>query len=258
MLNIHPTAIIASTANLGENVSVGAYSIIEDNVTIGNNTEIRNYCLIGARTTIGKNNKIYSSAILGTDPQDKKYNGEPTYITIGDDNIIREFVTINNGTGENGYTIVGNNNMLLAYAHIAHDNHFGNNIIMSNAVQLAGHVIVEDNVVFGGCAAVHQFCTIGKFCMIGANAIITQNAPPYSLIDRVPKWSGINRVGLARNGFADTLRREIYDFYKLIFKSGLNNSDGIKQYIKQNPDGIAPEIQYIIDFINKSERGVIR
>jgi len=258
MTNIHQTAIVAPTAKLGNNVSIGAYSIIEDNVNIGDNTEIRNYCLIGARTKIGKNNKIFNSAILGTEPQDRKFNNEITHSIIGDNNIIREFVTINNGTGENGYTIIGDNNMLLSYAHVAHDNRLGNNIIMSNVVQLGGHVTIEDNVVLGGCAAVHQFCIVGKFCMIGANAIITQDASPYSLINREPNWNGINKIGLARNGFSEEVRREIYDFYKLVFKSGYNNSAGIKQYLEIKSDKIIPEIQYIIDFINKSERGVIR
>ncbi|MCL2038918.1 MAG: acyl-ACP--UDP-N-acetylglucosamine O-acyltransferase [Bacteroidetes bacterium] len=258
MANIHPTAIVSPSAILGDNVHIGAYSIVEDNVTIGNNTKIGYHCVIGKRTTIGKNNKIYNSAILGTDPQDMKYNGELTTTIIGDNNIIREFVTINNGTNENKYTIVGNNNVLLSYVHIAHDNRIGNNIIMSNIVQLGGHVVVEDNAVIGGCAAVHQFCTVGKFAMIGAGAIITQDAPPFSLIDRVPKFSSINRTGLARNGFSEELRREISNFYQLVFKSGYNNTAGIKAYLESNNGNIAPEIQYIIDFINKSQRGVIR
>jgi len=148
--------------------------------------------------------------------------------------------------------------MLLSYVHIAHDNRIGNNIIVSNVVQFAGYVVVEDNVVFGGCAAVHQFCNVGKYAMIGANAIITQDVSPFSLIDRVPAYHGINRIGLARNGFSEKLRREISDFYQLVFKSGYNNSAGIKKYLESNPDGIKPEIQYIIDFINKSQRGVIR
>ena len=258
MTNIHPTAIISPTANLGENVSIGAYSIIEDDVTIGDNTKIGNYSLIGARTIMGKNNKIHNAAILGTIPQDMKYKGESSKTIIGDNNTIREFVTINVGTGENGITIIGNNNLLLSYCHIAHDDVLENNIVISNVVQLAGHVKVENNVVFGGCGAVHQFCTIGKFSMIAANAIITQDVPPFSLIDRVPAFHSINKVGLTRNGFSEELRREINDFYILVFKSGYNNSAGIKKYLETKPNGIEPEIQYIIDFINKSERGVIR
>jgi UDP-N-acetylglucosamine acyltransferase len=258
MANIHPTAIIDSSAKLGDNVIIGAYSIIEDNVIIGDNTEIKNYCFIGSRTTIGKNNKIYNSAILGTDPQDVKYKGELSRTTIGDNNTIREFVTINNGTGENGNTIIGHNNLLLSYCHIAHDNRIGNNNIISNIVQLAGHVVVENNIVFGGCAAVHQFCNIGQFSMIAANAIITQDVAPYSLIDRVPAFHSINRIGLTRNGFSEEIRKEINDFYKLVFKSGYNNSAGIKKYIEEKANNIKPEIQCIIDFINKSERGVIR
>jgi len=258
MTNIHPTAIVSPAAKLGNNVSIGAFSIVEDDVTIGDNTKIGYHCIIAKRTTIGKNNKIYNSAVLGTDPQDMKYRGEPTTTIIGDNNIIREFVTINNGTNENEYTIVGNNNVLLSYVHIAHDNRIGNNIIVSNIVQFGGHVTVEDNVVVGGCAAVHQFCTIGKLTMIGAGAIITQDATPFSLIDRVPKFSSINRIGLTRNGFSEELRREISNFYQLVFKSGHNNTAGIKAYLETKTGNIAPEIQYIIDFINNSKRGVIR
>ena len=257
MTNIHPTAIISPSAELGENVKIGAYSIIEDDVIIGDNTEIMNYSLIGTRAIIGKNNKIFNSAIIGTVAQDMKYKDEPTRTIIGDDNVIREFVTMNNGTG-NGNTVVGNNNLLLSYCHIAHDNLLGNNIIISNTVQLGGHVVVGDNVVFGGCAAVHQFCNIGNFSMIAANSTITQDVSPYSLIDRTPSFSSINRVGLARNGFSEELRKEISSFYKLIFKSGFNNSMGIQKYIEINKNVILPEIQYIIDFINNSKRGVIR
>ena len=258
MTKIHPTAIIDPSAKLGENVSIGAYSIIENNVSIGDNTDIKNYCLIGAGTTIGQNNKIHNAAILGTVPQDLKYKGELTNTIIGDNNTIREYVTINNGTGENGKTIVGNNNVLLSYVHIAHDNILHNNIIISNIVQLAGHVVVEDNVVFGGCAAVHQFCSIGKFSMIAASATVTQDVAPFSLIDRTPVFHTINRIGLARNGFSEDVRKEISNFYTLIFKSGYNNSTGIKKYLADKENKIIPEIQYIIDFINKSERGVIR
>lgn len=258
MTNIHPTAIIHSTAQLGENVSIGAYSIIEDNVVINDNTYIKNHCLIGARTIIGANNKIHNAVIIGTDPQDVKYKDEPTNTIIGDNNTIREFVTINNGTGENGKTIVENNNLLLSYCHIAHDNKIGNNIIISNAVQLAGHVIVENNVVFGGCAAVHQFCCIGNYSMIAANAIITKDVVPYSLIDRNPAFHSINKIGLQRNNFSEETRNEIATFYKIVFQSGYNNTAGIKKYLEINNNNIIPEIQYAIDFINKSQRGVIR
>jgi UDP-N-acetylglucosamine acyltransferase len=257
MTNIHPTAIISPKAQIGENVSIGAYCIIEDDVIIGDDTQMKHHCVIGKRTIIGNKNIIHNSACLGVDPQDIKYKGEITNTIIGNENVIREFVTINNGTAESGCTIVGNNNYLLSYTHIAHDNRFGNNIIMSNAVQLAGHVKVEDNVVFGGLAAVHQFCVVGKYAMIGAGAILVKDAPPFALIDRVPAYHGVNKIGLARRGFSNETIRKLNDFYNLVFKSGYNNTDGINKYTEQN-NNIIPEIQYCIDFILSSERGVLR
>ncbi|MDR0927248.1 MAG: acyl-ACP--UDP-N-acetylglucosamine O-acyltransferase [Ignavibacteria bacterium] len=254
---IHPTAIVSPSAQLGENVSIGAFSIVEDNVIIGDNTEISYHTLIGKRTVIGSGNKIYSKVVIGTDPQDLKYKGEETRTTIGNNNLIREFVSINNGTGEQGHTIVGDNNCLLAYTHIAHDNHFGNRNVMSNLVQLAGHVTVEDGITFGGLAAIHQFCRVGKFSMIGAGAIVTKDAPPFSLIDREPAWHGVNKVGLMRRGFASELIKEISDFYIAIFRSGMNNTAAINNYIASHTN-IAPDIQYAIDFIRTSERGVLR
>ena len=255
---IHNTAIVSPKAQLGKNVQIGAFTIIEDEVQIGDDTEIQSHCVIANGTTIGKENKIFSSAIIGTDSQDLKYQNEKTFLTVGDRNIIREFVTMNRGTGENGLTSVGNDNAFLAYTHIAHDCKLGNNIIMSNIVQLAGHVTVEDYVIFGGLAAVHQFCKVGCHSMIAANAIVVKDAPPFSMISREPSFSGINRIGLSRRGFSSDVIRSINDFYITVFKSGLNNSDGIKKYISENEGNISPEIQHCIDFIQSSERGVLR
>ena len=255
---IHKTAIVSPKAQIGENVQIGAFTIIEDDVRIGDGTEIQNHCVIGSGTTIGKENKIFSSAIIGTDSQDLKYKGEKTFLTVGDRNIIREFVTMNRGTGENGLTSVGNDNTFLAYTHVAHDCNLGNNIIMSNIVQLAGHVTVEDYVIFGGLAAVHQFSKIGCHSMIAANAIITKDTPPFAMIDREPAFHGVNKIGLSRRGFSSEVIRSISDFYITVFKSGLNNSAGIKKYISENEGNILPEVQHCIDFIHSSERGVLR
>ncbi len=256
--SIHKTAIVADTAQLGENVSIGAYTIIEDNVVIGNNTEIRSHCIIGENAKIGENNTIYASVIIGTEPQDAKYKGEIAPVTVGDNNIIREFVTINNGTEARGETILGNNNMLLAYSHIAHDCIVGNNIVMSNLVHLGGHVEVEDWVVFGGYSKVHQFVKIGCHSMISADATIVKDAPPYVLLDRKPAVRGLNRIGLSRRNFPADVIKEISEFYKCVFHSGLNNAAGIKKYISDRDNNILDEVQHCIDFIINSERGVIR
>jgi UDP-N-acetylglucosamine acyltransferase len=257
MPTIHPTSLVATTAQIGNNVSIGAFSIIEDDAIIGDGTTIGHHCLIGKKTIVGNNNIIHNYASLGTPPQDIKYQGEETYTIIGNNNTIREFVTINNGTGENGKTIVGNHNYLLSYTHIAHDNIFGDHIILSNSVQLAGHVRVEDYAVFGGLAAVHQFSVIGKYAMVGAAAIIVKDVPPYSLINRTPAYHGVNKIGMTRKGISSEVIREISNFYNFVFKSGYNNSDGIKKYIEEN-NNILPEIQYCITFIQNSERGVLR
>lgn len=257
-MNIHPTAIVSNSAQLGKNVSIGAYSIIEDDVIIGDSTAIRSHCVIGAGTIIGKNNRIYASVVIGTEPQDLKHNGERTGVVIGDNNLFREFVTINSSTNPKKPTTVGNNNALLAYCHIAHDNVFGNNIVMSNVVQLGGHVVVEDNVVFGGCSAVHQFCRVGKFSMIGANAVLTKDATPFSTISHLPSYNGINKIGLTRNGFDEATRREITEFYNMALGKEYNTTDGIAKYLEEHKGNILPEVQYAIDFITISKRGIYR
>ncbi len=256
--NIHSTAIVAKSAELGDNVSVGAYTIVEDGVAIGENTEIRSHCIIGADTIIGKNNVIYASTVIGTEPQDLKYMGEKASVIIGDNNLIREFVTINNGTAANGKTVVGNNNAFLAYSHVAHDCVVGNHIIMSNLTQLGGHVEVEDWVVFGAFSKVHQFGKVGCHSMIAADATVTKDIAPYAMIDRAPAYHGVNRIGLARRGFKSDLVREISYFYQVVFNSALNNADGVKKYVSEKGDMVLPEIQHCIDFILNSERGVIR
>ncbi len=257
-LNIHQTAIISNTAKFGKNVSIGAFTIIEDDVTIGDNTEIRSHCVIGAGTTIGSGNTIYASTIIGTEPQDAKYAGEKANVIIGDNNTIREFVTINNGTTASGKTVVGNKNLILAYSHVAHDCILGDDIIMSNLVQLGGHVQVEDWVVFGAYSKVHQFGKVGCHSMIPAAATITKDVPPYALLDRTPAFHSINRIGLGRRGFSSDVLREISNFYQAVFHSGLNNADGIKKYMSDRNGVVLPEIQHCIDFIVASERGVLR
>jgi UDP-N-acetylglucosamine acyltransferase len=256
--SIHSTAIVAKTAQLGNNVSIGAYTIIEDDVVIGDNVEIRSHCIIGAHAQIGNNNIIHASTIIGTEPQDAKFEGELAPVKIGDNNIIREFVTINNGTKAAGGTIVGNNNMLLAYSHVAHDCILGNHIVMSNLVHLGGHVRVEDWVVFGGYSKVHQFVEIGCHAMISADATVVKDVSPYVLLDRTPAVRGLNRIGLSRRGFSQEIVKELSTFYKYVFHSGLNNADGIKKYLADKNNIISPEVQHCIDFITHSERGVIR
>ncbi len=254
---IHPTAIVSPKAELGKSVKIGAFSIIEDNVIIEDNTEIRSSVVIANGARIGKDCKIFSNAIISTEPQDLKFEGEETFVFIGDRNVIREFVTINRATKETGKTVIGNDNLLMAYTHVAHDCVFGNNIIMSNVSQIAGHVHIEDWVIFGAYSKVHQFCTVGRHSMLAAGVKIVKDVPPFVLIGREPaKIEGINKIGLRRRGFSNELIDEIEVFYNTILYSGLNNKDGIAEYSKK--ENIPDEIQKCIQFIEDSKRGIHR
>ncbi|HPI20100.1 MAG TPA: acyl-ACP--UDP-N-acetylglucosamine O-acyltransferase [Candidatus Kapabacteria bacterium] len=254
---IHPTAIVSPKAELGKSVKIGAFSIIEDDVIIGDNTEIRSSVVIANGARIGKDCKIYSNVIISTEPQDLKFEGEETYVFIGDRNVIREFATINRATKETGKTVIGNDNLLMAYTHVAHDCVFGNNIIMSNVSQIAGHVHIEDWVIFGAYSKVHQFCTVGKHSMLAAGIKIVKDVPPFVLIGREPaKIEGINKIGLRRRGFSQELIDEIEIFYNTILNSGMNNKDGIAEYSKK--ENIPDEIKNCIQFIEDSKRGIHR
>jgi len=253
---IHPTAIVSPKAQLGIGVKIAPYTIIKDDVQIGDNTEIGPYCLIDNGVRIGSNNKLYSNVIIGTDPQDLKYKGEQTYVIIGDNNTIREFATINRATASTYYTRIGNNNLIMEYCHIAHDCKLGDNIIFSNNAQIAGHVTIEDWVILSGFATVVQFLTIGKHAFIGGASKMAKDVPPYSIVAGAdPKFEGINIIGLRRRGFSNETISEISNFYKQIFAGGLNITDALAKYEKENST-ISPLIQEIIDFIKKSKKGV--
>ncbi|MCX7880374.1 MAG: acyl-ACP--UDP-N-acetylglucosamine O-acyltransferase [Ignavibacteria bacterium] len=255
----HPSAIISKNALIDENVTIGPYVIIEDDVIISSGTEILAYSYISKGTKIGKNCLIFQGVVIGTKPQDLKYDNSPTNVIIGDNNEIREYVTIHRGTQSTYCTKIGNNNFLMAYSHIAHDCKMGDNNILANAVQLGGHVQVEDWVVMGGVVKVHQFCRIGCHSMIGGDVKVTKDVAPYTLIgENPPKVDSINKIGLRRRGFPDETINEINKFYKILLRSGLNNTDGIKKYLELNNNNILPEIRHCIEFIQSSQRGIYR
>ncbi len=254
---IHPTAIVSGKASIGENVKIGPFTIIEDDVVVGDNTEIRSSVVLANGARIGMNCRICASSVIGTEPQDLKFKGEPTLAIVGDNTLIREFVTINRGTAETGKTAVGSNCMVMAYSHVAHDCEVGSNVVMSNVTQLAGHVQIGDWVVLGGVAKVHQFCKVGCHAMIGADCKIVKDVSPYVLIGRVPpQVEGINKVGLRRRGFSQELIQEIEQFYDSILFSGLNTRDGIAKFLEKG--NISPEVKMCIDFIESSTRGIYR
>lgn len=255
---IHQTAIVSKNAQLGANVKIGPFSIIEDDVIIGDDTEIAAHAFIANGSRIGDRVKIFSGAVIGTAPQDLKYNGETTYAFVGDDTVVREYATINRGTVSTGKTVVGKNTLVMTYCHIAHDCVVGDNVVISNVSQLAGHVKLEDWVVLGGMAKITQFCTVGKHAMVGADVKVVKDVAPFTLVGRIPaQVESINKVGLRRRGFEKEAIDAIENFYDSILFSGLNNRDGIKKYFEKYGQP-TKDVQDCIDFINNSTRGIHR
>lgn len=254
---IHQTAIVSKKALIGENVKIGAFSIIEDDVEIGDGTEIANNVYLSNGARIGKDCRIFSGVVVATEPQDLKFGGEKTLAIVGDRTVLREYATVNRGTKETGKTVVGKDCLLMAYIHVAHDCVLGDNIIMANAVQLAGHTHIEDWVIIGGVVKVHQFSNIGCHAMVGADVKVVKDVPPYTLVgDNPPKIDGINKIGLRRRGFSAQQIAEIEEFYKIINHSGMNISDGLVKY-KERAE-ISDLMQHCINFIESSKRGVYR
>lgn len=255
---IHPTAIVDPGARLGENVVIGPYSIIGDRVEIGDNCEIGPHVLITGPTRLGVNNRIYAFAAIGGDPQDKKYADEDTFLEIGDNNTIREYCTINRGTAQDvGITRVGNDNWIMAYVHIAHDCQVGSHTIFANNASLAGHVHIGDHVILGGYSLVHQFCHIGAHAFTALNSIITKDVPPFLMVaGRPAKPNGLNSEGLSRRGFSKEAVKAIKDAYRMTYRAG-NTLEQAKQSMASLASDFS-EVKQFLDFINASQRGVIR
>jgi UDP-N-acetylglucosamine acyltransferase len=254
---IHNTAIVASAARLEEGVSIGPYCIIGDRVKIGKNTKLMSHVVL-EETEIGKDCIIYPFTSIGLPPQDTKYNGEETKVKIGDRNIIREYITIHRASvGGNHITEIGNNNFLMAYAHIAHDCRIGSSITMANAATLAGHVVVEDFAIIGGLVAVHQFTRIGAYTMIGGFSGVGQDIPPYTTASGSrAKLYGLNTVGLKRRGFDEALINDLKQAYKILFRSKFTLKEAIEKIktdIKQSK-----EIKHLIQFLEQNKRGICR
>ena len=256
---IHSTAIIAPGAELDSTVSVGPYAVIGEYVKIGAGTTIGPHAVIEGRTEIGCDNQIFQFTSIGAVPQDLKFSGEETSLTIGSRNRIREFVTIHLGTETgNGITTVGSDNLFMAYSHIAHDCIVKDYIVMANAATLAGHVEVDDYAILGGLSAVHQFARIGCHVMASGGSMIGQDIVPYSIVqgDRA-RIVGLNLTGLKRRGFTSDTLSNIKQMYKLVFRSNLNLNEAIAQ-IEDQFDGSQEEVKTYLDFLKKSERGLAR
>ena len=256
MNQISPLAFVHPEAKLGDNNIIGPFCYIDRNTVIGDNNVMQNSVTIHAGARLGNNNEIFPGASIATKPQDLKYRGEETLCEVGDNNSIRENVTISRGTASKGTTIVGNNNLLMENMHVAHDCVLGNNIIVGNSTKFAGEVEVDDNAIISAVVLCHQFCKIGGYVMIQGDCRFSQDIPPYVIAGKEPtRYCGLNLVGLRRRGFSNELITLIHDAYRLLYSKGVL-SEGIEE-IKRNLQ-ITPEIQYIIDFVSSSKRGIIR
>ncbi|MES2310570.1 MAG: acyl-ACP--UDP-N-acetylglucosamine O-acyltransferase [Verrucomicrobiota bacterium] len=254
---IHPTAIVEEGAQLGKEVQVGAYAFIGSEVALGDRCVVMHHASINGKTKCGSENEFHPFCSIGGKTQDLKYQGEPTHLNIGSKNVFREFVTINRATAPKTATQIGDQNLFLAYAHVAHDCVIGNNVIFSNNGTVAGHVIVDDHVVMGGLSAAHQFCRIGAFSMIGGCSKVVKDVPPYALVDGNPAvLCGINQVGLERHGISDEIIKQIRFAYRILMDSSLNTTQAIERISEISP--LVPEVKNLLQFIQESKRGVIR
>ena len=258
MSGVHPTAVISKTAELADGVDVGAYAVIGDHVRIGRGTRIGSHVVVNGPTTIGEDNHIYQFASIGDDPQDKKYANEPTKLVIGDRNTIREYCTLSRGTVQDrGETILGDDNWIMAYVHIAHDCVVGNKTIMANNTTLAGHVHVGDWVIFGGFSGAHQFCRVGPHAFLGMYAGINRDVPAYTMVSGQPAVArGINSEGLKRRDFTAEQIRNIKHAYRIVFRQGKRLAeaiDEIAELVKTQP-----ELDVFLESLRSSERGLVR
>ena len=254
---IHETAIIHPSAILGKNVTVGPYAVIDEDTVIGDGCIIGAHVTIHKYTTIGKNNRFFPGCSIGAVPQDLKFVGEKTTTIIGDGGTFRECVTVNRACGEGNETRIGNNILMMAYTHVAHNCTVGNNVIMSNVATLAGHVIVEDRAVIGGLSAVHQFCKIGRNVMVGGMARVSQDIPPFMIVAGDPAFvSGLNSVGLSRAGMPAEHRSELKKAFRILYRSGLPLQKSIAT-MESDLESCEP-VEHLLRFLRNVERGIIR
>ncbi len=256
METFHPTAIIHSQARLGANCRVGPYCVIGEHVELGDGCQLHSHVVIDGHTRLGRENEIFPFASIGLKTQDLKWKaGGVTRTEIGDRNTFRESVTIHSATGDGEVTVVGSDNHILAYCHLAHNVTVGHRVIMSNVATLAGHVTVEDYAVIGGLVAIHQFCRVGKMAMIGGCSKVVQDVPPFMIADgNAARTVTVNKVGLERNGISEAAQTALRQAYKILFRAGLTIPNALEQIEKELPP--LPELAYLVNFVRTSERGV--
>lgn len=255
---IHKTAIIDAKAELDAGVEIGPYCIIGPQVKIAKNTKLAPHVVIDGWTKIGEGCRIFQFASLGAIPQDLKYKGEESWVILGNNNTIREFVTIHRGTAQSGgKTIMGDNNLLMAYSHVAHDCKIGNQVILANAATLAGHIEIEDYAIVGGLVGIHQFLKLGRHCIIGGGSGVNQDIPPYMMANgQRAKLYGVNNIGLKRHNFSPEAVSNLKKAYHIIFRSGLTIKKALDQV--QTEIKNSPEVDHLISFIKSSEKGITR
>lgn len=255
---IHDSAIVSITAVLGADCYIGAFSVVGDEVVLGDRVRLESHVVIEGKTSIGDDTKIFPFVSIGLAPQDLKYAGEPTLTEIGKRNHIREFVTIHRGTaGGGGLTMIGDDNLLMAQAHVAHDCQLGSNIIMANAATLAGHVEIADRANVGAYSGIHQFCRVGTEAFIGGYSVVVKDAPPYAVIQgNHAKCFGLNRVGMKRRGYSKETIEKLHHAYHLLLSAKLNTTQAVER-IKEEISG-SIEVEMLVDFIETSKRGVVK
>jgi UDP-N-acetylglucosamine acyltransferase len=256
--SVDPRAAVSSKAQLGAEVRVGPFTIIEDGAIVGDGTVIHGNALIGSGARIGRRCEIHHGAVVGHVPQDLKYRGEPTTCEIGERTIVREYATLHRGTGDDGRTVIGSDCMIMGYCHIAHDCRLGHHVIMANAAMLAGHVEIQDYVILGGVTPVHQFVRIGAHSMIGGGLRIPKDVPPFVLVGGTPAvFEGLNQIGLRRRGFTKETLDAIHAAYQHLYRSGLNVSQALNRLREDAVLMKVAEVRAVVDFVAGSTRGII-
>ena len=257
MSSIHPTAIVADGAQIGTDVTIGPYCTIGDEVKIGNGTRLISHVVVDGATTIGERCSVFPFACVGTQTQDLKFDGAATFVEIGNQTTLREYVTVNSGTTAGEVTRVGRGCHIMAYCHIAHACNVGNEVIMANCATLAGEVVVEDQVILGGMAGVHQFVRIGRLCIVGGCTKVTKDCMPFMTVDGNPARNrGVNRVGLGRRGVESDAQRHLKQAYRILCREDLATRRALDRIADEVPE--CEEVSHLVSFVRNSERGVIR
>jgi UDP-N-acetylglucosamine acyltransferase len=255
-VRIHPTAIVEPGASLGQGVEVGAYAYVGGAATLGDGTRLHHHATVEGNTVVGKSCEVFPYACVGTKTQDLKYKGGNPGLRVGDRNVFREYVSVHGATNDGDFTRLGDDNTILAYSHIAHDCVLGSHIVISNSNSLAGHVIVEDHVTFGGVAGVHQFCRIGAYAMVSAYAKVVQDVPPFFIADGQPAViRALNRVGLERKGFDTAQLERVKQIHRILYRDGLNRTQALEK-LAAHADAGSSEFTRVIAFARQSERGL--